>query len=301
MKDINNEVTNWLLEDSNPSMRYRTLTELLAKSEKDAEVQEAKRCIPESKGVTGIFAKLDENGLWPHIPKYYGQHTSGYFLAALAELRMPGSDPRIVRVVKHLVATRLEDFDVSNCSDLIELKALVDLGYLSDPRVQNWVGTFLAEIMPDGGYLCQHFKEKFAGRTPKSCIKASGQALMLYASLKKFYPALAQYEQIAGYFLKRHVIYKAGSTDEVIGWAPNFYPPECQRVALFSLMYALSKLGYGSREELDIDWELLDSKADPSGRYLLDGTLTKPVFPVGKPGQPNKWVTFYILLAKKYR
>ncbi|MGI6715910.1 MAG: hypothetical protein ACOX3X_01780 [Eubacteriales bacterium] len=46
---MNNEVINWLLEDNNPAIKYRTQTELLKQS---ADVNEAK---------DWIFSKLPDN------------------------------------------------------------------------------------------------------------------------------------------------------------------------------------------------------------------------------------------------
>ena len=45
----------------------------------------------------------------------------------------------------------------------------------------------------------------------------------------------------------------------------------------------------------------LDSRRCDDGKYILDGSLTKPYIKTEKPGKVNKWVTFYALLAEKYR
>jgi len=41
-------------------------------------------------------------------------------------------------------------------------------------------------------------------------------------------------------------------------------------------------------------------KQDENSELVLEGTLTKQPCNFGKVGQPNKWVSFYALLAEKY-
>lgn len=65
-------IINWLLEEKEPSIRYRTLTELLDKPETDPEVIEAKESVLQSKNVCRLFDRLDDRGLFPHIQKFYG-------------------------------------------------------------------------------------------------------------------------------------------------------------------------------------------------------------------------------------
>jgi hypothetical protein len=48
-------------------------------------------------------------------------------------------------------------------------------------------------------------------------------------------------------------------------------------------------------------WELLKGKEGENGRFSLEGSLTTYPCRFGKVGSENKWVTFYALLAEKYR
>ena len=58
------QVLDWLLEPNNPSVRYRTLTELLDREKDDVEVVRAKRQIPSSKMVAKILSKMHPDGYW---------------------------------------------------------------------------------------------------------------------------------------------------------------------------------------------------------------------------------------------
>lgn len=59
-------------------------------------------------------------------------------------------------------------------------------------------------------------------------------------------------------------------------------------------------MGYGDEPALERAWALLENKKDSSGRYILDWAPTNALFKPGKRGSPNKWITFYALLALKY-
>lgn len=53
---LNRDATDWLLEESNPSVRYFTLRWLLDKSESDKEVVKAKQAIAQSAPVQKLIA-----------------------------------------------------------------------------------------------------------------------------------------------------------------------------------------------------------------------------------------------------
>ena len=57
-------VLTWLLEPSQPSIRYLTLTHLLGRRETDSDVQAAKAQIPNTRWVADILARRDPGGWW---------------------------------------------------------------------------------------------------------------------------------------------------------------------------------------------------------------------------------------------
>jgi regulator of replication initiation timing len=58
------EILNWLLELENPSLRYRTLVELLDKSPDDKKAIECKEQIAESTSVKNLLSKMHPDGYW---------------------------------------------------------------------------------------------------------------------------------------------------------------------------------------------------------------------------------------------
>jgi hypothetical protein len=107
--------------------------------------------------------------------------------------------------------------------------------------------------------------------------------------------------------LKRDIFYSSDKTSKFeegrVGWrfVDNFFPVEPMRMGLPLIVSALSILGVGNNPAMEEAWDLLKGKEDENGRLYLEGTLTKQPCSFGKVGQANKWLTFYSILAEKYR
>ncbi len=154
--------------------------------------------------------------------------------------------------------------------------------------------------------MCKRLLEKKPAR--KGCYKAGLAALLLYAECKLRGSPLPGEQQLLEYFLKRDVFYDSHEKtrlllDENQGWRSidNFFPVETMRIGLPLTMAALSVLGVGNHPALARAWGILEQKKQENGRYLLEGTLTKQPCKFGNVGEENKWITFYALLAEKYR
>jgi len=89
----------------------------------------------------------------------------------------------------------------------------------------------------------------------------------------------------------KYVCNDIGANSFPIGWQIN----------LWEILYGLSKMGYGKDARLNRAWDLLDSKLDADGRMKLDWTHAQSLWKIGKKDENNEWLTFYVLLAQKYR
>ena len=83
-----NNIIEWLLEPSNPSVRYFALRHLLDRPEDDAEVQAARHVIMTSEPVQNILSAQDAEGYWGkpgkgYSPKYRATSWQLLFLAEL--------------------------------------------------------------------------------------------------------------------------------------------------------------------------------------------------------------------------
>lgn len=113
---VDQSVLDWLLEESDPSVRYRTLTELLDVDPNDLRVREARAHIPVSRPVRRIFDRMHPDGYWLYKGKgagvEYSSSSTHFVLAFLAELGLDRQDERIVRAVERHLS--LDQPDVPN-------------------------------------------------------------------------------------------------------------------------------------------------------------------------------------------
>jgi hypothetical protein len=109
-----------------------------------------------------------------------------------------------------------------------------------------------------------------------------------------------KYDDLINYFTSRDMIFSKVEPEKII----------CDtRLGLFStgpsqilmIAYSMSKLGLGNIPQMEKVWSLLNNKPTNDGKYILEAAETKKAILMDKPGQPNKWITFYILLCSKYK
>lgn len=281
------DVIDWLLEDSNPAVKYRTQTELLGLSADPSPV------------VSWILEKLPEN--W--------QETNGlwycYYITALAECGLTREQIPDEQINKAF--TNFEAIFDCNCGDFMLLTALVKLGYSDHPVIQSIIEELPSKFLPDGGFLCLHRLNKLK-YTPKSCYKANLHALLFIAECQKKRINISPLQPLIEYFVNRDIFFRSNDRNTLVlncreGWRTidTFYPFEVMRVGLQNVVEAFCALGYGNDERLREAWHLLDSQKDETGKVILRGTLTKSYLPkIGeRRGKPSKWITFYTLLAEQ--
>jgi len=188
---------DWLLERSNPSVRYFTLREILGKPEDAPETMDAKRTIQESAVVQRMLRKQNPQGYWerpdsPYLPKY---KSSYWTLMILGRLGMDRSNEKVEKACdfifqfqnddggfstesagsasreyeyRHLKNKKLpsrEEFVSSlifesqlSCLTGNMVAALIRMGYANDSRVKKTLGWLVRVQNKDGGWLCPYWK-----------------------------------------------------------------------------------------------------------------------------------------------
>ncbi len=194
---LKNSPLNWLLEESNPSVRYFTLRDLLDKSENDPQVVAAKRAIADSRSVMKILAKQNPEGYWeerdiPYLPKY---KSSYWQVMTLGYLGLDRSNDGVRRACEFILQFQLEEGGFSSYSlkgilheyDLLQKKgkklpslkewasasvhehqyscltgnmvaALIRISYGTDARVKRALQWLIDVQNEDGGWLCPYWK-----------------------------------------------------------------------------------------------------------------------------------------------
>ncbi len=311
-------ILQWLLDQENPSIRYRTITELLDEVVESPDVKATRRRIPGSESVQTILSRMHPEGYWlqenPRTGEVFGEGvvygayaTTHFCLAYLAELGMRRDHPDVARAADRYLGLQQSDGDFLrhySCLFAYNIRTYIMLGYRNDPRVQKTIDLMLDTVRSDGGYLCDTHEGKVKKRTVKSCIRGSSKALLAFTKLPEYqdHPSCMA---VVEYFLRRGGIYRMDDPSETVNRdvSDTIFPIHF-RAGLVDILYALSRLGYGQDPRLDRAWEILESKRDTEGRIILDWAPPSPYripFDVGKRGKPNKWMTLYAHLAWKYR
>lgn len=96
---------DWLLESSNPPVRFFTMRDLLDYRANDTELITAKEAVIDYRPVQQILKKQNPDGSWmsrdqPYIPKY---KSSYWQVMLLGMFGLDGNNPQVERAVNHLL------------------------------------------------------------------------------------------------------------------------------------------------------------------------------------------------------
>ncbi|NHJ39331.1 MAG: hypothetical protein FK731_04805 [Asgard group archaeon] len=167
MYEINQDVIDWLLEDTNPPVKYLTLTKLLDQSEND-EIKEIKNKINTYKPITEILQNQIENTFWfdkhkkHNYKKYLGTYWQLIFLSEMHAQR----NKQIENAIEHIFSTGQPkdggfSYDGTNsyiiiCLTANILRALIHFGYLDDERTTKALEYILTNFVETNGKIrCQ--------------------------------------------------------------------------------------------------------------------------------------------------
>jgi hypothetical protein len=309
----NDKTLNWLLNSDNPSLRYRVMTELLDSPVNNSEIIELKNEIQNSSQVMQILSKMHPEGYWLQQNQTtkrfvgddveYGSYATTLFcLSYLSELGLTKENHLVAKAAERYLNLQKDDGDWlqhMSCLYGYNIRTFIKLGYRNDSRIQKSIDLMLHTNRFDNGYLCDMHEKKT--KKKKSCIRGAVKVLLALSELPEYWNH-NRCISLINYFLDREGIYQRKDNSKFVnkdiiansfptGWYTN----------LWEILFSLSKIGYGQNEKLKRAWDLLDSRLDVEGRMKLDWTPTKCIWKTGKKDEKNEWLTFYVLLAKKYR
>lgn len=270
------KVLDWLLADDQPAMRYRTLTELLGKPERDPEVRAAKARIPSTGWAAEILSRRDPAGWWVgekslYRPKYVA---TNWNLLMLSDLGTTRAIPA-VRASCELWMDRspLKGGGVGGfsngkghlCYTGNMARALIRFGYEDDPRLRKALDWLVATAHPKGGWTCWSFGDGPApGRNLDSWEALS--ALAAYPRSRWTGSMQGAVERGVEFFLDRE-LHRQG--ERYPPWYRFHYPVHYYYDVLVGLDLVTS-LGYGSDPRLKFALSLLKRKRRADGRWNLD-------------------------------
>ena len=323
---------DWLLEETNPSVRYFTLRDILDKDENDSQVVAAKQAIPKSQVINKILQKQKPEGFWeepanPYLPKY---KSSYWQIMTLSQLGMDRSDKRVEKACEHIFQFQLDEGGFStyewlsrkekclpsprewtssivhehqySCLTGNMAAALIRIGYREDPRVGKALEWLVKIQSKDGGWLCPYWKAHIKDK--HGCFYGTICPLEAFSELKKENLTKEMKETIekGAEFLLMHRLFKAEHHSYKVinqSWLkPSF--PWFYGYNILRGLDVLTKLGYVRDERLNDAVEILLQKRQSNGTWILESA------PVGRmqtnieaKGKSSKWITLIALRVLK--
>lgn len=287
-----NNTINWLLEDDTPQIKYRTMIELQGRTKDDIEVKKAYDNLLDSETIRLVLDKFQVNNKWEHINA----------LLSITEFGLTRNDIPIDEYVERII----KKINLSmKCAKTLLLRNLVSLGYYEHPWVQEQIYLSFSTIREDGTVRClDKGKKTNDSKLPDmGCYRQITTYLLLAAELKKIGITLPQFDSIINFYMSHNVMFHANVPEKVIikDMTGTFYPIDHVHIGLQMIMYGLSILGSGNNDNCQRAREILHSYEGDEGKYLISDSFKVPYFDVGLVGQPNKWVTLYVMLFEMYR
>lgn len=261
---------SWLLAPEQPAVRYRTLTELLGRSEGDPAVRQARADLYRTGWVADLLRERDAGGWWAspeslYTPKYL---STNWRMLLLSELGASREEPRVRDSCEFWMRRMaLRGGGVGgnsngkghHCVVGNMTRALIRLGYADDRRIRKSLEWLVETASPKGGWSCW----------------GSGRNLDSWEGLSAFaaYPRAkwsSEMEEVVGkaaeFYLERQ-LYRQGG--RYAPWFRFHFPVHYYYDVLVGLDL-LSRLGYGRDPRMRVGLTLLRRKRRSDGRWNLD-------------------------------
>ena len=324
-KALKADPTDWLLEndETQPAISYYTLRDILDRDENDKEVKAARAAIMVSGPVPVILEGHWNRPGFSFRPKY---RRTEYTLINMAQLGADGSDPRIRASCEILLSRYIDSngglsftgtpSDFHPCTAGIMGAALIDFGWLNDPRLQTameWLAqTITGERVAGASNRDTDKRYSNSGNSaPGFVCSKNGNlpcawgAIKAMIALNKVPPAqrtrnMHEAIKLGVDFLLSHdpavADYPFGKGNKPSSrWFTFFYPLGTSADILQNLE-VLAALGQAQNPGLANALALVISKQNQQGRWLMEHTY---VDIQEKKGQPSKWVTLRALRVLK--
>ncbi len=309
------QALDWLLERSQPAVRYLTLTQVLGKAADDSEVQEAysemprrgwaseilREQLPDFEGLRGYW----HNYVLLNRPKYV---TTLWKFLVLVDLGLTAQNPQVAKTCE-LVSERYlrSKANYHLCTTANVAQGLTRARYSEHDRVSRALEWLVEVQKEDGGWHCfESSKGTLDCWEPLSAFSAlprSRQSRKIKRSI----------ERGAEFYLERR-LFKEGP-GKYTPWFRFHYPVHYYYDLLVGLD-VLTSLGYGADTRIKDALEILHSKRRPDGTWSLDASnpdlppdlpateynMSPPFEPfpavplsLEKVGRPSKMVTLRAL------
>ncbi|HET7385844.1 MAG TPA: hypothetical protein VFJ19_04180 [Nocardioidaceae bacterium] len=296
----------WLLAAKEPAVRHLTRRDLLGESPGPDRA-----AITDGPWVSALLAGQQEGGGFGEDPyrKWTGAH---WRLVSLAELGVPGDDPRVAAAAEHVLDWIVDDLrypprvvgGLPRAHASIHgnaLGACTRLGLAAEDRTERLAEAIISWQWPDGGWNCDNQAAGHRSSFHESLRTAWG--LHEYAVATGHTGAREAADRAVELFLA-HRVFRRGGTGKPINarWLSTPYP-SYWHYDLLSALLLIALTGRCTDPRTGDALELLEGKRRPDGRWNANAQWWRPagsrITPEavdwGSAGEPNSMVTLNAL------
>lgn len=268
-----------LLASQEPSIRFKTLVNVLGRDAKAPSTPKAQRAILTSSHVRLLLSERDKDGRIPLHPysKWRGAH---WVLSCLADIGYPPGDDTLIplreQTLDWLFSRKHEkriiclDRRTRRCASQEgnALFSLLALG-IADGRADELANRLIRWQWPDGGWNCDKRPEAINSSFMETLIPL--RALALYAKVTGHRKAKQAVERAAEVFLKRR-LFKRQHDGTVIDqdFTKLHYPSYWHYDILFGLK-VIAEAGFIRDKRCSDALDLLEAKRLPDGGFPAEG------------------------------
>lgn len=314
----------WLLEPSDPSVRFWALQDIEGSRRDNPDVLETQERIMSSLPIKSILSAQQPGGWWVgekdmYLPKYTATTHSLLILAELGAKRTREIKRGVEQVYRFQRDSGhfLPDLPITAkgkasamkngcCFDGNVLYYLIHFGYLDDPRTRRLMD-FNVEYHDgeNAGWICRNYPIDPATVFPKNCYMGAVKMLRALSTIpqpKRSREVQEIIDREVKNILENGVYQYLRNPDETrkdkAGWKRFGFPLFYQSDAL-EVLDTLTRLGVHDDRMLPAV-DLVLSARQPDGSWLLDNTYNGKMWVnIEEKGKPSKWVTLRALRALK--
>lgn len=326
---LNADPVPWLLEQESPAVRHLALRSLLAEPEDAPAVRRASAKAMRTPPIASILEHQDPGGYWERPGAGYGRKYTGtvWSLMFLDQMGADARDRRVARACDYVIGhaqTSSGGFGISgslserppppsavyHCLNGNLLRAMIDFGFLDDPRVRRAVDWQARSITGDGfdGYYRSGTTAPGFGcavNDANPCAWGAIKALRALAAVPPPRRAPHVRRAIAAgsdFLLSRDPAtadYPTG-TNVSGSWFKIGFPSGYVADVLQNLE-VLVELGHAKDPRLANAIDLVLSKQDGLGRWRNEYPYRGKMWAdVDRAGVPSKWVTLRVCGVLKH-
>jgi len=302
---LNSDPIDWLLEESDPSVRYFTLRKLLDRPEDDPEVVAAREAISTSEPVRRMLDAQRPQGYWGRDKRPY--HSVTKHLITLEHLGYQGDDERVKNAIEYLFtnaqmkdgAFTAAEFEkgrpgVVPCFTANAIHFLHWFGYGEDERTQRALDYLLRTQRDDDGWLCFERVKK-----THACFWATAKALRALEVLppeQQTSEVRAARRRAINLFLNSGLYRHHSEFGKVSPSWFQFGRPLFASTDVLEVLELMAPYVSPDDEQIQEGLEIVLNKQDENGRWPAERRMpVKKTFPIEfeETGQPSKWVTLH--------